>query len=66
MTSCDGICQLEPFRSAVTPETSDVEILRQELEDYMLRLKDQLCEDIRCLDAKIAALDARVTALETP
>lgn len=66
MTSCDGICDFQPFKSSVTPEGSDVEILRQEIEDYILRLRDQICADIRCLEDLIAALDVRITALETP
>lgn len=52
MTSCDGICDFAPFKSSVTPESSDVEILRQEIEDYILRLRDQICDDITCLIAQ--------------
>lgn len=66
MPDCTEACDIAPFNSVVTPESSDVEILRTEIEDYLRRLRDAVCSDITCLEAKIDALDARITALETP
>lgn len=61
---CTETCDFEPFNSVVTPEGSDVDILRNEIQDYLTRLKDQICADLQCIDQRIAALEARVTALE--
>jgi hypothetical protein len=66
MPECTQTCDLDPFNSVVTPESSDVDILRTEVEDYLRRLLVAVCADITCLEAQIDALDARVTALETP
>lgn len=66
MPDCIQACAIAPFNSVVTPESPDVEILRTEVEDYLRRLRDAVCADITCLEAKIDALDARITALETP
>ncbi len=66
MPDSDHTCDLEPFNSVVTPESSDVEILRTEIEDYLRRLRDAVCTDITFLEARIDALDVRITALETP
>ena len=66
MPDCTQTCDFEPFNSVVTPESSDVEILRTEIEDYLRRFRDAICADTACLEAKIDALDVRITALETP
>lgn len=51
MTSCDGICTFPPFNPNVIPESSDVDILRTEIEDYLSEMKAQICADLRCLNA---------------
>ena len=64
MADCTQTCELDPFNSTVVPESSDVDILRTEVEDYLRRFKDAVCADITCLELKIDALDVRITALE--
>lgn len=46
----DAVCNLDPFNSVVVPEGSDVEILKTEIEDYLRRLKDAICEDTQALE----------------
>ena len=51
MPHCTKICDFPPFNSVVTPEGSDVDILRTEIQDYLTALRDQICADVQCLDA---------------
>ncbi len=50
MPHCTQTCNLDPFNSVVTPESSDVEILRTELEDYLRRFRDAVCADFTCVE----------------
>jgi len=44
------VCGLPPFKSSVTPQEPptghSIEILRQETEDYLARVRERACEDI--------------------
>jgi hypothetical protein len=56
------ICDLEPFVSQVTctepPTGHAVTLVQQEIEAYLKRMKDALCDDIADLYARIAAIEA--------
>jgi hypothetical protein len=43
------VCDLDPFNSVVTPESSDVDILKTELEDYLRRFKDAVCAESQAI-----------------
>lgn len=72
-------CSLEPFKyqSVSQPDlvagASSNQINEQELEGYLARLAEAVCNDLTALqdaitaqDERLTAIEARVTALETP
>jgi len=65
-------CNVEPFRYQATPQPDGIEgassnqINEQSLEDYLSRLKDAICADLQAIEAVLASLESRVTALEAP
>lgn len=69
MPLCTQTCEMEPFKSQVTPQADDpssLELFQGQIEEYLTRFREAVCADITCLENQLDALDARVTALETP
>lgn len=72
LPSSPETCDVEPFLYQATPlpdaETgaSSNQINEQAIQDYLNRLREALCTDVQALFDEVNALDARVTALETP
>ncbi len=69
MPICTELCGMEPFVSQVTPQADDpssIELFQQQIEDYLIRMRENLCLDLTCIEGRIDALDVRVTALENP
>lgn len=56
------VCDLEQFSGSATPQTTsqgdDIELIRQEVERYLRRLHEALCNDIQDLESRVAALEA--------
>lgn len=69
MPICTELCGMEPFVSQVTPQLDDpssIELFQQEIQDYLIRMRDNLCLDLTCIEGRIDALAVRVTTLEGP
>ncbi len=69
MPSCLTTCDMEPFVSQVTPQLEDpssIELFQQQIQDYLIRLRENICTDMNCIEDRIDALDVRITALEAP
>jgi hypothetical protein len=68
MPGCNTTCNIEPFLAEVTmtDDISSVEVVVQDVQDYLERLRTAICADLNCIETDIAALDARITALENP
>lgn len=68
-------CDLEPFRYQATPQpvaetgAQANQINEQQLEHWLARFKEAVCNDLTALEARLVArfelLEARVTTLET-
>jgi len=58
-------CDLKPFVSQITPSSAqeakdvgrDVEILKEEVVDYLKQLKAAVCADLVAFDDRVAALE---------
>lgn len=65
---CNSVCDLPPFSSEVEPQdpptANSISIMRDEIQSYMRRLLEALCEDLDCINNKLVDLNDRVTALE--
>ena len=61
---CTSICNLEPFQSEVEPQdpptANSISILKDEVQDYLERMRLALCADLQCIDDKLKDLDTRV------
>lgn len=59
-------CDLQPFVSQVVPQnpvtSNSLEIMKQEIERYLQRMRDALCADLQDFDARLTDLEQRVTA----
>lgn len=69
MPICTNLCDMEPFVSQVTPQADDpssIELFQQEIQDYLIRMRANLCTDLTCIEDRIDALDVRITVLENP
>jgi hypothetical protein len=67
-TPCTTVCSLDPFSSEVEPQdpptANSISILKDEIQEYLERLRLAICADLQCIDAKLVELDQRVTTLE--
>lgn len=56
------VCDLEPFVSQVTttepPTGHAVTLIQQEIEAYLKRMKDAVCEDMTELEARVTSIEA--------
>lgn len=69
MPVCTNLCEMEPFVSQVTPQLDDpssIELFQQEIQDYLIRMRENLCLDLTCIEDQVDALEVRVTTLEGP
>lgn len=70
MTCCTNVQTLPPFSSQVTaqdpPTANSIELLKQEIQSYLRRLRTALLADVECLCDRIEAIETRLTALENP
>lgn len=62
MTVGAALSDVPPFRSAMVPSKDvdpgrDVEILKQEVEDYLKRLRDALITEADEIEERLAALE---------
>ncbi len=61
---CDTVCDIEPFSSEVEPQdpptANSISILKDEIQDYLERLRSAICVDLKCIDDKLTDLDTRV------
>lgn len=65
-------CDVEPFHYQATPQpigdqgASSNQINEQNIEGYLGRLLTALCDDLQAITVRLEAIEARLTALETP
>lgn len=63
-TPCTSVCNLEPFSSQVEPQdpptANSISILKDEIQDYLERLRSRICADLQCIDEKLQDLNDRV------
>lgn len=56
-----SVCDLEPFVSQVTctepPSGHAVTLIQQEIEAYLKRLKDSVCDDLTAVYARLDAIE---------
>ncbi len=67
------VCDLEPFVAESTPQPGSLEeastageLFQQQVQAYLIRMREAMCADLEELETQVADLEVRVTTLEGP